>query len=398
MIFDIYHQLGHNYKWNIESQQKDFTGEGFIIAPKYQNYTNIEEMSTSFKMKSFFDPQIFNPHEINEKMKTYDFYPEVVMSGYDTGNYPKFSYECAEKCTKFQVNNNFKFLIIPTIFNEGLPNVEKLTDFYFKNFVSPFLEASDKYGNKKEKILQLVLNSQMIKDPDYSNYLLDWVTGLDEITGVYLIVESPSKSSQIDDPDYLLSLLIFIDALSQNKLITILGYLNTEAVLLSLANPSIITIGSHGNLRKFDHSKFENYEDEPGIKRKTPYVYVPPLLDWIDLRLIQAHLKKSLDFKDYLGKNEYSSEMLSTNYNINAIKTRYYHFFIEGVNQLKEINKFEGKDRYNHVCDLIQKSIEHREKLKNDLGVPLPNEGYLTQWLIAANLFASQKGWRDNGF
>jgi len=393
--FEIYHQLGANYKWNIESFQDDGVGDGIILAPKYMTRQIVEKLDTELKNKAIFDPQFFNPHQINERMKTYDFYPECLMpSGYDTNGFSDYSSICAEKCMDFQSINDFKFFVIPTKYFEGTPNVENVTDFHTKQFINPSLETINNLSKKKKVILQLVLNNQMIKDVDYSNYLLNWLTGIDGIDGVYIIVEFSSWLKQIDDPDYLFSFLKFCDVLSQNNLITILGYLNTEAILLSLANPNALTIGSHGNLRVFNHLHFENYEEEPGVKRKTPWVFIPSMLDWIDFRIIQAHLKGSSDFKKYLGGNKYSDEMLKPSYNPDAIKNRYYHFFVEGANQLKEINKFEGKERYSLVCDAIKSAIDNRSRLTKDLGVPLLGEGYLNQWLIAANLFASYKGWR----
>jgi hypothetical protein len=396
MKFEIYHQLGYNYKWNLESLLNEGAGDGVILAPKYMDRSTVEGLNQATKAKSIFDPQFFNPHEINERMETYGFYPKSLMpSGYDTKKFSGFSTNCADSCMEFQIANDFRYLVIPTIYVKGMPNVENVVDFQTTHFINPALAAIEKRRSKKDVVIQLVLNNQIITDTDYANYLLDWITGLEGIKGVYLVVEPPSEAEQIDDSNYLYSLLTFIDGLTQNKLIVILGYTNSESILLSVANPTIITIGSHKNLRKFNHLRFENYEEEPGVKRKTPYVYIPPLLDWIDFRMIQAHLKRSPTFKNYLGKNKYSDEMLKASYNPNKVKNRYDHFFVEGSKQLKEINKFDGKERYDYVKNLIGTAIENRSLLTKELGIPIANEGYLTQWLIAVNLFASDKGWRE---
>jgi hypothetical protein len=396
MKFEIFHQLGWNYNWNVDSYQNDKVGDGIIFAPKYMVRTTVENFTNDVKSSSIFDPQFFNPHEINERMRTYGFYPESLMpEGYNTDKFSNFSSICIEKCMNFQSTNDFRFFIIPTIYYKDAPPVEKFTDFQEKHFIKPSFETATNLKAKKGMILQLVLNSHMIKDSDYSNYLLNWITGLEGLNGIYLIVEPSSGLKQINDPDYLYSILKFVDAAVQNKLITILGYLNTEAILLSLADPHVITIGSHENLRIFNHLHFENYEEEPGIKQKTPWVFIPSMLDWIDFRLIQLLLKRSPEFKKYLGENKYSLEMLKPTYNPNSVKNRYYHYFLEGSKQLREISQLEGKERFVKVYNLIHVAIEERARIMRSTGVPFPGEGYLNQWLIAANSFASEKGWRE---
>lgn len=55
----------------------------------------------------------------------------------------------------------------------------------------------------------------------------------------------------------------------ENRLITILGYMNLELLRLTLASPNIITIGSYENTRMFDIRNFEE-QDADSSKHPSP--------------------------------------------------------------------------------------------------------------------------------
>ena len=75
-----------------------------------------------------------------------------------------------------------------------------------QQFINPFLQAIQKARKngqflQEEVLLQLILNEGMISDVSYCDDILDWITGMDEITGVYLILEVDSTSKQIKNND-----------------------------------------------------------------------------------------------------------------------------------------------------------------------------------------------------
>lgn len=234
----------------------------------------------------------------------------------------------------------------------------------------------------------------MVKNVEYASELLNWITGIEGIKGVYLITEFLPRKGQIDDADFLYNLLNFINALYQNELIVILGYLNTEALLLSIANPSIITIGSYGNLRCFDYSTFKNVNEKGERGWTNPRIFIPRLLDWVEydyFTLIKNNFPTYVGFSD----NKYNSTLLSPTYRGNSVKLTYNHFFIEGSKQLRDVSILEDEARYNKVCDIIESGIQVYSQLELagfQLGDHGPN---LPKWLTAANLFASDQGWRE---
>jgi len=396
MNFEVYHQLGHNSVWNLESLQNEGCGDGVILSPRNMERSKVEKLPLTIKNKAMFDPQFFNPHRINEQMTSYGFYPQsVTPGGYNTKQFPAFSSICAEKCIKFQEENAFKFLTIPTQYIKSSTPIDTLIDHQNKYFINPFLEILKKANSNKELIVQIILTREMIKNPESSSQLLNWITGIDGIKGVYLITESKSDNKQINDPDYLYSLLNIVNALSENELITILGYQNTEAMLLSLANPSIVTIGTYFNVRSFDYSRdYENMGEEKDMKQPKPRVYIPSLLDWIDFVFIQAMNRKIPNFKKLLGENKYTDEMLSPSYKISSIKTPYKHFFVEGSKQLRNIGSLKIEDRYVELNSIMESAVDRFTALE-EIGFVLGGCGsHLPSWLTAANLFAADQGWR----
>lgn len=56
-MFRFYHQLGHRYKWSIDSLTKDGAGDGVIIAPRYMSPKEVESLQLKLRSTSFFDPQ-----------------------------------------------------------------------------------------------------------------------------------------------------------------------------------------------------------------------------------------------------------------------------------------------------------------------------------------------------
>ncbi|HII01823.1 TPA: hypothetical protein HA351_09320, partial [Methanosarcinaceae archaeon] len=159
MRFEIYHQLGHNNKWNIESIQDENTGEGVIISPRNMNIKKVENLDPEIKRKAIFDPQIFDPHVVNKQMSTYNFYPNTLMTdGFDTGKYSEYSSIYASECIDFQIKNDFKFLVIPTRYYEGMPSVTDLIEFQNEHYVNPFLTHIKNEGVDKDLIVQVVLN------------------------------------------------------------------------------------------------------------------------------------------------------------------------------------------------------------------------------------------------
>jgi hypothetical protein len=282
MKLDIYHQAGFRHQWNLQSINEDGTGYGIIIGARSLEKDKVEELPLKVRKKAIFDPQFFLPAVPKGKLATYNFFPHVAADGFSSSDYADESAGIsASGCVDFQVRNKFRHVVIPTRFMPGMPG-----DFIATQnalFVEPFLEAIAAKDGDHSVFLQLVLTDNMLKDGEYTSDLLNWITGIEGILGVYLIAEQNGSSKQIKDADFLYRLLCFTSALRQNDMGVVLGYLNTEAILLSLADPSAVTMGVYENTRAF---RIKTFEDNDMTKRgPSPRLYgVVPILDTSSLQ------------------------------------------------------------------------------------------------------------------
>jgi hypothetical protein len=393
MKLEVYHQLGFRFQWNFQSIKEDGTGDGVILAPRYIGREYIEALNRKPKKKAIFDPQFFLPDTARGKLCSYEFFPCITGDGFETTEYvDKFAFDCAEKCVDFQLQNDFRYIVIPTRYKTGMP-----TDFIKSQeiqFIEPFLKAIRERRVVREIVLQLVLNDDMIKDEEYSSDLLNWITGYDEIAGVYLITEVSSRSKQIKDIDFLFSYLNFINALNMNELKVILGYLNCESILLSIANPHIVTIGSYENTRRFNISAFEDRED-PRQFGPTARIYISKLLQWMDHRYIGS-IKRVKDYSDIFDKNAYQAEMFESTFNWHFAKPQLYmHYFLVFSEQLRGVSNAEGSKRYKKVCSILENAINNYSVLGERILFDPDSDGsHLYAWHTAANMFAAEQGWR----
>lgn len=394
MTTKIIHQLGHRYCWNFDSYQNDGVGDGFIIAPSHMERNYVERLSDEIKNTSFFDPQFFLPNTRVRKLPSYDFFPDVISSGFTTQEFTlRHANQCAVDCLIFQNSQDFEMQIIPTRHFTGLPlNFVEQQD---QLFVQPFISGLQSIHSTKPVLLQLIINENMIKNEEYSNRLLNWITHIREITGVYLIADINPRRKQLVDIDFLYRYMKFIDALKNNDLFVMLGYLNIESLLLLLADPDAVTIGSYDNLRMFKIKDFEPKDNKP-IRAPSPRIYSSQLLQLIQsnyLGAIQRVANGEFDIDD----SKYKVSIFEPTFNWHFHQPILYkHFFLVFSEQLRIICALSGQERYNKINELINNSI-HLNRLIEERGVTMDddsNGSHLAPWQTVANLFSADKGWR----
>jgi hypothetical protein len=174
----------------------------------------------------------------------------------------------------------------------------------------------------------------------------------------------------------------------------VLGYLNGESLLLSIANPSILTIGSYGNLRIFNSKMFEETVANE-IRVPNYQIYSPTLLDWIESPYVDLLRNRNLVRDEFFGENKYLDTMFSPGYNGGAHSIEpYKHYFVEIAKQLQDLSSSVDEERYSKVCEIIQLAIEEYARI-NDTGINIGRQGeFVSHWSTAANLFAQDQGWR----
>ena len=395
MKFEIYHQAGFRHQWNLQSLSDDGTGDGIIIGARSLEKEKVEALSTKIRRKAIFDPQFFLPAVPKGQLATYDFFPHIAAEGFTSSEYADESAGIsASACVDFQVRNRFRHVVIPTRYLPGMRG-----DFIATQntlFVDPFLEAIALRGENRSVLLQLVVTDNMLKDGEYAADLLNWITGIEGIAGVYLIAEQSASTKQVKDADFLYRILCFTAALRQNDMVVVLGYLNTEAVLLSLADPSVVTMGGYENTRAF---RIKTFEDNDTPQRgPNPRLYMAQCLQWIDRNYHGAIQRRLPDGESLFDQNKYQGTMFKPSYKWHFSKPELYkHHFLELSRQLRAISELEGRERYKHVKALIGGAGKIFKRM-DQAGVVLDqdNDGsHLAAWLTAANEFAQDNGWRN---
>lgn len=392
-MLKIFHQAGHRYNWNIDSLVDDGCGDGLIIAPRYMQREVVDNLDPAILQTSIFDPQFFLPDTPKGKLETYDFFPDVAAGGFDTADFSDHhALECANKCVEYQKSLDLAYITIPTRYVEGTPAnfIDQQRDIFVDNFISEI----EKQVSDKPVLLQLVLNDLMIKDEDYMSDILNWVTGL-KIDGIYLIVEKKSTSKQVKDSELLLALLDIITSLKENGLIVVAGYLNTESLLLSLANPDVVTIGAYENMRAFDIKAFQELE-KTAIHGPNPRLYMSKLMQWVEYPYV-GMLRRLFPGDEIFDATKYHAEMFKKTFNWHFGKPELYkHHFVVITNQLKSLGKVKGKDRFKLFSDMAHSAIKKYNELSaKGLVFDSNSDGsHLYIWLTVANLYASKMGWR----
>lgn len=395
MSLEIYHQLGWQYIWNLQSITDDGTGDGVIWCPKFMGPDLVASLPSELVSGAIFDPQFFMPREALRELANYDFFPNVVSGGFQTNDYAdSFAYESADRCVSFQSRSGFRYITIPARYTTGMPTnfIQDQEDL----FVNPFLSAIANRGATAPVLLQVLLNSDMVKDSEYSADLLNWITGITGINGVYLIADTGSRGKQVADIDFLLGYLRFIDALRENDLEVVLGYLNTEAFLLSLADPNILTMGIYENTRIFNIRNFEPKQGTPRGGGPNPRLYMSRLIQWMDNRYIGAIERALPPNTDIFDINPYQALMFQPSYQWHFSKPELYkHHFYVFSQQLRELSGLDGRQRFDAVISSLDIAISLYNQLKNVIEFDADSgDTHLSAWKTAANQFGIFKGWR----
>lgn len=394
----LYHQTGHNYKWNIDSHINDDTGDGIIFSPVNipadKLITNIPEL---IKSRSIFDPQFYLINQPKSNLSKYSFFPGNIKSDFCTDDLEKTSAKIAYNCLKFQHENNFKYYLIPARYYNDFPT--KYYDEYNELIISPFSKYYLDLGCKNKLLLTLIVKPAQLVDQDSIATLMNWITSIPIISGVYLIFENNFTSKQIKNTDYLYNALMFIHFLKMNLLEVHIGYNNTEGVLYSVAMPNSITMGSYDNLRSFNINRFVISERK---KRKgpNPRLYIGDLLQWVDYSYLSAIMKLYDKFEEIFNDSKYKPLMFTHDYNWHFTKPEpYKHFFIIFAEQIRSI-----PDDQDLRIELVESKIicamdRFHEIQRNGVLLDDDSDGsHLSHWLNALRMFKKYKAENDAEF
>jgi hypothetical protein len=389
IIILIFHQTGFRYQWNIQSYIKDKVGDGLIFSPLNIPLERVINIENKIKKNSYLDPQLYNPDiDENKKINTYNYFPCNIKHIYSNLSFDAINVESVKRCIDFQLENDFKYIIVPTIYFDSV-----VTDYFKKinEFIMPYIKYFKTTNIHKKLFLTLFIKQEQLTDDVKIIKLLNWATGINEVDGFYIIFENRFTTKQIKNLNYLVNTLRFIAALKYNNFEVHIGYNNNEGMLYSIAKPNSISIGIFENLRKFDISRFFPQKKKRIKRGPNPRIYSAKLFQWIENIYIDKIISKQSDiYEDIFENTKYKIEMFDPNYEwyFNKPET-YMHYFIAFNNQLKNIIPLSQKER----IDFLELNINNAKKIFDrieDIGIKLDENSdgsHLDIWIKAIEKF-----------
>lgn len=383
----VYHQTGFRDKWNIESFLNG-VGNGLIFSPINIDADKLLSLDTSIKQSGFLDPQLYLLNEAKGTLDTYPYFPGNLKPDFSTPDLDESHIQLAQLCVNFQIENNFEYLIIPSRYYADNP-----TSYFIQSteyFIIPFCDFVIENNIQKKILLSVIVKTIMLTDEEKRNEVLNWITGHQNIDGVYLIFENNFTSKQIKDFDYLLNALKFIKILKDNQMEVHLGYTNTEALLYSIAMPDSVSIGSYENLRSFGIKRFQDLEKSQ-MRAPNARLYSSHLLQWIDYEYIQAMKTLLPNYANYFDNSEFKPLMFTPEFKWHFAKPEpYKHYFYVFDMQIKSLPTTQDdrieelKGKIKHAISLF-KTIEDKVLLDDD-----SNASHLPTWFNVINAFQTE--------
>lgn len=387
MSITLFHQVGHNANWNLDSLQDDHCGSGLILSPVHQTIDSIRKISLSVRNNSLFDPQYYLPNSQKAKLNTYDFFPENLSGGFSTVSFSAIARESARRCIAFQLEQDFAGVVIPArYFSEMNPDYTEDQTAYT---VEPFLREISDIGTSKKIWLTLPLTSAMIRHVAYRSSILNWVTSYQEITGIYLIIETDRETKQIQNQDDLLAQLEFATELRAADLDVIVSHCNTESLLFSLIDGCAITMGSFENTRMFSIDKFvSSMEERRGPRAR---IYLSGLLNWIQFVQARSISNEAPDIWNRIyTPNDYGDRAIRSDTEPTFNQSPLYkHFFLSFAAQVSELGALSVSHRYERLREWLTNAITINEELvRRRFELERHGKGdHLQSWLDAINSY-----------
>jgi len=385
MSIKIYHQVGHNANWNIDSFVEDECGDGLIFSPVHQTQDKIISLSDDIKKHSVFDPQYYLPNSQKKKLSTYPFFPEVISGGFSTIDFPLNAIESARQCINFQVEQGFEKIIIPSRY------IDQMASDYFEQqeeySILPFLKVIEEANLNVPIYITLPLTSHMIEDAGFRTKLLNWITSFPELTGVYVLTSFERQTKQIRSNTFLGAHLDFLNTLRKVGLGVIVGHTNTESLLYAIVDDITLTFGSFENTRIFSLDKFvESDEERRGPKAR---IYLAGLLNWVQFSQAREIMKEEPElWSKIYTPTVYADKVLASDvepfFNQPAL---YKHHFKCYYEQIQELSDLDDIQRFEKIREWIKTAMSNHQEV---IGMPLDldihgNGEHLQPWLDCIN-------------
>ena len=383
----VYHQTGHRDNWNRECFLNGI-GDGLIYSPINIDADKLLSFDPALKITGFLDPQLYLLNEAKGTLHTYPYFPGNIKPDFSTPDLDNSHIQLAKLCVDYQMQNDLNYLVIPTRYHTDNPTTYFIqsTDY----FVTPFCDYVRTNNIKKKVLLSVIVKSIMLSDEEKRNEVLNWITGHQQISGVYLIFEDNFTSKQIKDFEFLLNALRFITILKKNQMEVHLGYTNTEGLLYSIAMPDSVTVGSYENLRSFGIKRFQDLENGP-MRAPRARLYSSKLLQWLDYQYVEAMRTLIPGYEVYFDESEFRPLMFKPDYNWQFQKPEpYKHYFYVFDRQVKGLPNGQA-DRIEILKGNIRNAVNLFRTIENDVFLDDDSDGsHLPTWFNVINAYQKE--------
>ncbi len=363
----IYHQLGHNHKWALDSFFNNNIGDGFIFSAFSFKYGKFETGVSSYKPaqyadKSMFDLQFYGSKEtVGGQLHTYPFHP---VSLDDSDETMVAGTELIEKSIIYQEKLNISNIIVP-LFYHDYSDLGKLKK-YIKQ-INRIVKIRKKKTKRPTKyFLTVPFSNEAILDDEYVEDILTELTDMNiRFDGYYIVCDAkPEYKKKISiDYDYYGNLVKVFTVLKKQGFLTIYGYSNWDSLIFAtLCQIDYITIGTYENLRKFSIKRF--IESPAGGPSKGWY-FSEKLLNFVRAQEL-TRLEKSNCLNLIANeKNIFSDIILNKDYVWNTHKPDVHKNYLLSIARLlKKITRI--KKPANRII-FLQKKISQARQLYNEL-------------------------------
>ncbi|MBI4158112.1 MAG: hypothetical protein HY505_00605 [Candidatus Yanofskybacteria bacterium] len=383
----ILHQLGHNYKWALDSYFENKIGDGFIIGAYSIEKDKIGEKLSGYKPEdylpvSLIDLQFYaSKASSGDKLKTYDFHPINHAKSQAT---EVSTVEAALAGVRFQESLGLTKIIIPNIYIST--DKEKQNTNLLKAINNKIKTHKKQKKNNSSYFLTIPISGSFIREDEEVERLLQKLTDMEiGFDGYYVACEPnlEARKKMSVDFKYYSNLHKIISTLKKQGFEIILGFANIDSlVFAALNNIDYVSVGTYENLRNFNIKRF-TMESTGG--KSDGWYYSEKIMNFISANRLEIFYDRDAIEIIRNENNIFSDVILRQGYPWNTHRPDVHKNYLLAISrQLKKIS--EGKNREERIA-ILESMIESARKNYKEIerkGIIVDDESsnyHLPLWL-----------------
>lgn len=373
--------MGHNDHTIAEELLNKNIGSGVILSPRHFDYEKIINLSDKFRnmeKEVYFDPQLYNP-----QFRHRDGYPSIGSSTVEEFSTYSVRRETIVQQLEYQMENLFTGIIIPMPFGRQMSDswlnllrliCEYTIDWKLKNDVDSLI------------YMTVPVSSVIVSEKASREALLNQLTALD-VSGFYLVCESPRNELFPTDQDYLFGIMDLVFQLKRNYYRVVMGYSCFYSALLFPLGLDGFCSGGFNNRRSFDFGEWEEVEASDEIRSPKPRYYSPITLSSFiypdDADLLFAKGKWNIE---NMGATEYSrilfdGQLPSTKIAVWKRKLSFLHYLATCDELVQSFHDLGSEQRLEKVTSKLRKSLEVRDDINSSVRLRVDSQArHLNVW------------------